>query len=212
MKAPISISFFEDNDQLRNSIKVLFSEESDFLFFGAFPDALNIEKHVKESAPDMILMDIDMPKLSGIEALKKALTVRPETIIVMYTVFDDEDKIYDAICEGARGYVLKSTPANKLIAILKEIFEGGSYMTPAIARKALTMFQKNKKGNTDFHLTDSEKDVLQLLVEGYSYKMIAAKRFVSIDTVRSHIKNIYHKLHVNSNVDAVRIAINKGIV
>lgn len=211
MKYPIQLSIFEDNHQMRSSLQLLFSLENDFHLCGIFEHANDIQSHVQASNPDIILMDIDMPGVNGIEALSQALTIKPETIVVMYTVFEDDDKIYDAICEGARGYILKKTSNDKLISTLKEIFEGGSYMTPVIARKALAMFQKKKYVNNNYNLSDREKEILHLLVDGYSYKMIASQCFISLDTVRSHIKNIYAKLQVNSNVEAVRKAIEKGL-
>ncbi len=211
MNYPIQLSIFEDNEQMRSSLKLLFSLENDFHICGIFDQASDIQSHMKESNPDMILMDIDMPGINGIEALKQALTIKPDTNVVMYTVFEDDDKIYNAICEGARGYILKKTPNDKLTSTLKEIFEGGSYMTPVIARKALAMFQKKKNSNIDYNLSEREKEILHFLVVGFSYKMIASHCFISLDTVRSHIKNIYAKLQVNSNVEAVRKAIEKGL-
>ena len=150
-------------------------------------------------------MDIDMPKMSGIEGLQLALKVSPNTIIVMYTVFEEDDKVFKAICAGAKGYILKDTPSEKLVTLLKDIYNGGAYMSPVIAAKVMQTFSQRKEN--DFKLTDKEKNILQLLVEGNSYKMIAAESDISIDTVRFHLKNIYHKLQVKSNVEAVNKAL-----
>lgn len=211
MKYPILISVFEDNIQLRASIQVMFSLEDNYHVCGIFDKADEIEQHIRDADPDMLLMDIDMPGVNGIDALKVALSIKPSLIVVMYTIFEDDDKVYDAICAGARGYILKKTANEKLFASLKEIYEGGSYMTPVIARKALAMFQKEKRKGNDYNLTDREGEILHLLVEGYSYKMIAANLNISLDTVRTHIKNIYNKLQVNSNVEAVKKALQKGL-
>ncbi|MBS1589752.1 MAG: response regulator transcription factor [Bacteroidetes bacterium] len=211
MKYPILLSIYEDNPQLRSSINEVFLLEDDFYICGVFESATGIKQHILSDNPDMVLMDIDMPDTNGIDALKQALSINPELIVVMYTIFEDDEKVYSAICEGARGYILKKTLNDKLVASLKEIYEGGSYMTPVIARKALAMFQKKKKKNDSYCLSDRELEILHLLVDGYSYKMIAANCFISLDTVRSHIKNIYAKLQVNSNVEAVKRALEKGL-
>jgi len=209
MNKYISISIYEDNKHLRESLVSLFQEEKDFLLLGAFEKCTEIEKHVSEVLPEILLMDIDMPEMSGIEGLQLALKVSPSTIVVMYTVFEEDDKVFKAICAGAKGYILKDTPNEKLVELLKDIFNGGAYMSPVIAAKVMQSFShRNEK---DFKLTDKEKNVLQLLVEGYSYKMIANETGISLDTVRFHLKNIYHKLQVNSNVEAVNKAIKYKI-
>ena len=213
MNNPIHISVFEDNNNLRLSLTQLFTYEKDFVLCGAFPDCNSIGNHIPDYHPQMILMDIDMPGMNGIEGLKKVLAIAPETIIVMFTIFEDDEKIFDAICAGAKGYILKKTTNEKLLDALKDIFNGGSYMTPVIARKVLQMFSKPQQSiNNEYNLSDREKEVLKLLVEGYSYKMIAAKLEVAHDTVRHHIKSIYQKLQVNSNVEAVKKAMQKKLV
>lgn len=213
MNTPIRISVFEDNNNLRQSLTQLFTYEKDFALCGAFPDCNTIEKHIPDYLPEMILMDIDMPGINGIEALKKVLAIAPETAIVMFTIFEEEDKVFEAICAGAKGYILKKTNNEKLLAALKDVHEGGSYMTPIIARKVLQMFSKPPQTfDEKYLLTEKEKNILKFLVEGYSYKMIAAKIEISHDTVRFHIKNIYQKLQVNSNVEAVKKAIKDNLV
>jgi len=205
MNKYIGISIYEDNKHLRESLISIFEDEKDFLLLGAFEECTGIEQHVAEALPEIILMDIDMPKMSGIEGLQLALKVSPNTIIVMYTVFEEDDKVFKAICAGAKGYILKDTPSEKLVALLKDIYNGGAYMSPIIAAKVMQAFSQRKEN--DFKLTDKEKNILQLLVEGNSYKMIAAESDISIDTVRFHLKNIYHKLQVKSNVEAVNKAL-----
>lgn len=213
MNTPIRISIFEDNNNLRQSLTQLFAYEKDFALCGAFPDCSFLESHIPDYLPEVVLMDIDMPGMNGIDGLKKILCMQPETIIVMFTIFEDEEKIFDAICAGAKGYILKKTSNEKLLDALRDIYNGGSYMTPVIARKVLQMFSRPQQPIiNEYNLSDREKEVLKLLVEGYSYKMIAAKCEVTHDTVRHHIKNIYNKLQVNSNVEAVKKAMVKKIV
>jgi DNA-binding NarL/FixJ family response regulator len=213
MKYPICISVFEDNNSLRQSLVQLFSSETDFILRGAYPDCVSVATHVAEVLPDVILMDIDMPGRSGIEGLKLALEVAPETIVVMFTVFDDDQNVFEALKNGARGYILKKTSNEKLIAALKDIYEGGAFMSPAIAKKVLATLQPVRKTPlVTFPLTPREAGILKLLVDGYSYKMIAAAEGISIDTVRSHIKKIYEKLHVNSNVEAVKKATEHNLI
>lgn len=213
MNTRICISIFEDNDSLRKSLSHLFTYEQEFVLCGSFSNCNTIEEHLAEYMPEMILMDIDMQGTSGIEGLKKALIFAPEIIVVMFTVFEDEDKIFDALCAGARGYILKKISNEKLLEALKDIYNGGSYITPLVARKVLHKFSKpQQEVKKEYNLSIRENEVLKLLSEGYSYKMIAVKCQVTLDTIRHHIKNIYQKLQVNSNVEAVKKALQKKIV
>ncbi len=154
-------------------------------------------------------MDIEMPGINGIEATQDIKREHPEQAIIMLTTFDDDEKVFDAICAGASGYVLKSRPLTDLIDAVKDVHMGGVPMTPSIARKMLDLFkQKNAPLKAEeFELTDREKEVLKHLVNGRSYKMIADNLKVSYETVHSHIKNIYKKLHVNSVSAAVSTAL-----
>jgi DNA-binding NarL/FixJ family response regulator len=162
-------------------------------------------------------MDIEMPGMNGVEAVKIIKRLFPEITVVMQTVFEDDDKVFDAICSGASGYLLKDTPPSRLMESIKEAHEGGAPMSPTIAKKTLNLFQKflsplSGNTNTDYHLSPREKEVLEWLVKGYSYKMIAASCTISFDTVRTHIRNIYHKLHVASMSEAVAKAIRERLV
>lgn len=211
MSPLITISIFEDNAFLRQSLEQLFFSEKDFAVAGSFSDCTNVAKHVADCQPEIILMDIDLPGINGIEGLKKALAVNPEVNVVMFTIFDDNDRIFDALCAGAKGYILKKTTNQKLIEALKDIHAGGSYMSPKIARKVMQKFAPAKPIAPTNNLSVRENETLQLLAQGYSYKMIAGQLAISIDTVRHHIKNIYHKLQVNSNVEAVKLALKHKI-
>lgn len=210
----IKVIIFEDNRNLREGLFQLINGNEGFTCSGAFANCLNIVKNIEETSPDVILMDIEMPGISGIEAVKLAKEKFPEVKILMETIFEDNDKIFNSICNGAEGYILKNTPPVQILSAIKEIYEGGAPMTPSIASKVLKMF-KNKpaeKPLEEFNLTEREKEILKCLVEGMSYKLIADTCFISIDTVSGHIKNIYKKLQVHSKSEAVAKAIKGKIV
>jgi DNA-binding NarL/FixJ family response regulator len=170
-----------------------------------------------DNRPQLVLMDIDMPVLDGIETVKRSNTLYPDIKFLMITVFDDDDKIFDAIKAGASGYLLKDENSTLISNAIKEVLEfGGVPMSPRIARKAMNMLVNAKikdlpkEKEDDSVLSSREMDILKLMVDGYDYKVVAEKLFISPHTVRKHISNIYEKLHVCSKVDAVKIAIRKG--
>jgi len=204
---------YEDNPQLREGLTMLINGSEGFEVLACFKNCNNVIEEVGAWKPDVILMDIDMPGINGIEGLKKIRQVNDEVKVLMLTVFDDNKNVFQAISSGANGYVLKKTPPTKLLEYIKEAQSGGAPMTASIATQVLKMFSSmnNEKGE-DYHLSDREKQVLQFLVEGYSYKMIANEMFIAIDTVRSHIKKIYEKLHVNSKSEAVAKAFKDKLV
>ncbi|MDP2175901.1 MAG: response regulator transcription factor [Bacteroidota bacterium] len=166
--------------------------------------------------PMITLMDIDMPIMNGIDAVKKGLELFPKTKYLMITIFEDDDKIFDSILAGASGYLLKEENSETISRSIQEIIEyGGAPMSPKIARKALNMLTKNISSKdvtetSDYDLSKRELDILKLLVGGHDYKIIADKLFISPHTARKHIANIYVKLQVSNKVDAVKIAIKKG--
>ena len=176
-----------------------------------FENCDTIQADLAEFNPDILLMDIDMPGTNGIEGIRLAKITKPSVNILMFTVFDDDKKIFDAICNGADGYLLKKTAPEKIIEALKDVHIGGAPMTPSIAKKVLNFFPKKSIGDSE-PLTGKELEILQHLVNGKAYKQIADLQFVSIETVRTHIKHIYRKLHVNSMSQAVAKAINQKIV
>ena len=175
-----------------------------FQVLSSYKNCNNVVDEVEAWKPDVILMDIDMPGTNGIEGLKLIREKNTGVKVLMLTVFDDNKNVFEAIKNGANGYVLKKTPPAKLLEYINEAASGGAPMTASIATQVLKMFsQINAPKSEDYNLTEREKQVLQLLVDGYSYKMIASEMFIAIDTVRSHIKKIYEKLHVNSKSEAV---------
>ncbi len=159
-------------------------------------------------------MDIEMPGISGIEGVKLVKENFPDMKILMETIFEDDAKIFDSICAGAEGYILKNTAPVEILSAIKEIYEGGSPMTPTIANRVLKMVKSQRASDSknQFNLTDREKEILSCLVEGMSYKLISDACTISIDTVNVHIKNIYKKLQVHSKSEAVAKAIKGKIV
>jgi DNA-binding NarL/FixJ family response regulator len=209
----IKVLIYEDNPQLREGLTMLINGSDGFEVLSSFKNCNNVVEEVQAFKPDVILMDIDMPGVNGLEGLKLVREVDTNVKILMLTVFDDNKNVFQAISNGANGYILKKTPPGKLLEYIAEAQSGGAPMTSSIATQVLKMFSSmnNEKGE-DYNLSDREKQVLQLLVDGYSYKMIAGEMFIAIDTVRSHIKKIYEKLHVNSKSEAVAKAFKDKIV
>jgi DNA-binding NarL/FixJ family response regulator len=192
---------------------MLISGSEGFDVLAAFKNCDNIIDEVEAFNPDVILMDIDMPGVNGLEGLKRVRAVNSTVKILMLTVFDDNKNVFEAISNGANGYILKKTPPAKLLEYIAEAQTGGAPMTASVATQVLKMFSSmNADKGEDYNLSEREKQVLQLLVDGYSYKMIAGEMFIAIDTVRSHIKKIYEKLHVNSKSEAVAKAFKDKIV
>lgn len=210
----IKVLVYDDNRGRQEALQLLLSESSGMEFLGAFQNCNNVVSEVRHLKPDVVLMDIDMPGVNGIEGLKLIRKNFPGVMVVMQTVFEEEERIFEAIQSGAHGYFLKKTPPHKLIEGINDVLEGGAPMTASVARKVLEMFQKkpNVKTDTNFELTERELQILSLLVKGMSYKMIADQCSISWHTVNSHFKKIYEKLHVHSATEAVAKAIDQKIV
>lgn len=211
---PIKVTIFEDNSSLRLSLCQLINSSDGFQCAGAFEDCLDILKNLGETKPDVVLMDIEMPGINGIEAVKILREKYPDLKVLMQTIFEDNEKIFNSILAGASGYILKNTSPARLLDFIKETYEGGAPMSPSVATKVLKMMaeQSTSAKSELFHLSDREKEILSCLVKGMSYKLIADACFISIDTVRGHIRNIYEKLHVHSKGEAVAKAIKSKIV
>ena len=210
----IKVAIFEDNRSLREGLAAMIGGTSGFDCVGAFPNCNNLLRNISQVKPDVVLMDIEMPGISGIEAVGMIKEEFPEMKVLMETIFDDDEKIFSSICAGAEGYILKHTSPAEIMEAIKEIYEGGSPMTPSIANRVLKMVKvRPETGNREsFALSDREKEILTCLVKGMSYKMVADACFISIETVGVHIKNIYKKLQVHSKSEAVAKAIKGRIV
>jgi DNA-binding NarL/FixJ family response regulator len=211
-KIMIKVAIFEDNTSLRNSLYQLVNGSEGYQCVGAFKDCSDVLEEIKTTKPDVVLMDIQMPGINGIEAVRMIRNEYPDLKILMQTIFEDEQKIFDSIYSGASGYILKTTSPARILDFIKETFEGGAPMSPTIAVKVLKMLHQSATKHANFDLSDREKEVLSCLVKGMSYKLIADACYISIDTVRGHIRHIYEKLHVHSKGEAISTAINNKII
>ncbi len=210
----IKVAIFEDNKSLRESLEQLINSTADLVCTGAFANANKLILNIKEADPDVVMMDINMPGISGIEAVEMIREKFPGLQIMMQTVFEDNDKIFAAICAGATGYMLKKTPPQKMIEAIRETSLGGAPMTASVAAKVIQMFRsQNAGGKNEFiELSEREKEILALLVKGKSYRAVASACFISIDTVSTHVRHIYEKLHVHSKSEAVAKAIHQKLI
>lgn len=208
------IVIFDDNSKRRESLEMLIELTDQMTCVGLFQDCSDVLKNIDQTKPDLVLMDIDMPYVNGIEGVRLIRQKFPNLKILMQTVFDDDEKLFASIRAGADGYILKKAKPQELLNAIEEALEGGAPMTPSIARQVLRFVgnSDNGKRNEEFNLSPRETEVLSLLVQGFSYKMISQKCFISLNTVNVHIQKIYEKLQVNSAVEAVTKAIGNKLV
>ncbi len=197
---PIKVFIYDDNNARRDSLKALMELSPELLFAGEASNCKDVLEDMDTYFPDVVLMDINMPSVDGIEGLKSIKKKFPHIKVLMQTVFDDTDKVFECIRNGASGYILKKDSPQRILQAIQEVFDGGAVMNPSIALKVLDYFQPQKKENP---LTSRETEVLVLLAEGLSYKMVADRLFLSFNTVNTHIKHIYEKLHVSSIGEAI---------
>jgi len=213
----IRVAIFEDNKLVRDALEAILNGSPGYTCCGAYADAQMISSRIKSSSPDVVLMDIEMPGLSGIEATRMLAKEFPDIKVLIQTVFNDSEKIFQALSAGASGYVLKTDPPAKQMEAIHEVFNGGAPMSPSIAKKVLQFFSHKNvilvmPESNDHRLSDREKEILLLMVEGYNYRTIAEKAFISYETVRTHVKRIYRKLHVASRSEAIMKAYQQGLV
>ena len=207
---PASIIIFEDNDRLRDSLAYLLKMNG-YNVVGDYNNCKDAPNIMRVYKPDVVLMDIDMPEKSGIAGVQMIKDTNPEIAVIMYTVFEDDERLFQCLCAGANGYLLKKTPPSMLFDAIQEVLEGGAPMSPAIAKKVLSSFHHKKESNR-YDLSPREIEVLQWLTKGYSIKVIASEMNLAFDTIRSHLKNIYSKLHVNCGKEAIAKALGERIV
>lgn len=209
----VKILMYDDNEALRASMEALIGEEQDFELLAAMPNAETIEEDIRDLKPDVVLMDIDMPKVNGVQAVHTIRKINEQLPVIMLTVFDDNENIFKAICAGASGYILKRYATEEIPSAIRDVLSGGAPMTGTVAKKVLQMVPQAKTNEGEKNdLSKRETEILQFLVNGFSYKMIAAKLEISIDTVRFHIKKIYDKLHVHSATEAVSKALKNKLI
>ncbi|MBD3384695.1 response regulator [candidate division KSB1 bacterium] len=210
----IDILIVEDNDTIRQGIAMLIDGTEGYRCIGAYRDCEHMLEEIDEKIPDIILMDIGLPGMSGIEGIKEVKKRLPDVEIIVLTIYEESENVFQAICAGACGYLVKKTPPAQLLEAIKEARDGGSPMSSHIARKVVTLFQQKKIFDPSPVplLTDREREILTGLVDGKTYQAIARFLHISIDTVRYHIRNIYKKLQVHSESEAVAKAIRKGLL
>jgi DNA-binding NarL/FixJ family response regulator len=208
---PTKILIYDDNTDLREGICHLLRLREEYEVVGEFGDAKNVVKEVGFLKPDVILMDIEMPGITGVEAVKKIRTLDRNAQIIMLTVFDDQGHIFEALQSGANGYLLKRNASDRLVQSIEEVLSGGAPMSPSIARLIISEMQL-RKPQENYQLSVREKEILKSLATGNSFKLIASDLQISLETVRTHIKKIYEKLQVHSQIEAVSKALNEKLV
>jgi DNA-binding NarL/FixJ family response regulator len=208
----IRVLIYDDFEAVRKSIVNLLDSNERFTSVGAFANALLVESQVEELMPDVVLMDINMPGINGIQATQLIKAKHPEIKVLIQTAFDNDEHVFGSLKAGAEGYLLKSSSAEKILKGIEDLSLGGAIMTPSIALRVMQSFQSKATPAQTYNLTNKETIVLGLLSEGFSYKMIASKMDISYFTVNAHIRKIYQKLQVNSSAEAVSLALKTGIV
>lgn len=211
----IKVAIIEDNTTIREGLVALINGTPDYSCVGSYPDCESFLQKLPQLDTNIVLMDIGLPGMSGIEGITRAKKIKPYLNILMLTVYEDSQSIFKALCAGASGYLVKKTPPSRLLDAIKDAYEGGAPMSSLIARQVITLFQRTvtpQNVEEDLVLSTREKEVLTSLADGNNYQNIADRLFISVDTVRHHIRNIYRKLHVHSQSEAVAKAIRKGII
>jgi DNA-binding NarL/FixJ family response regulator len=210
----INVIITEDKVTIREGLALLINATEGMTCVAQYGSCEEMLADIKNHEPDVILQDIGLPGMCGIDGVKEIRKILDEVVILMLTVYEDEDNVFESLKAGASGYLLKKTPPAQLIEAIQDAHKGGSPMSSSIARKVVTFFQrgKSKTVEDDANLSGREIEILESLSEGNSYKMTADKLFISIDTVRTYIRSIYKKLHVHSQSGAVAKAIKKGLI
>ncbi|MCI0692746.1 response regulator transcription factor [candidate division KSB1 bacterium] len=210
----INVIIVEDNDTIREGLSALINGTEGFRCVATYSNCESLLKHLEDLSPDILLMDIVLPGMSGIDGVKQIKQINPDFNILMLTIYGENDLVFEALCAGACGYLLKNTPAARLLEAIKEAHAGGSPMSPSIARKVVSLLQQKNllAPSAESILTTREREILNALSQGNNYQAIAESLFISVSTVRFHIRNIYQKLHVQTQSEAVATAIRKGLI
>jgi len=206
------VIIFDDSKDRRDSLRYLLEMYDDMECAGLFEDCKRVLENVEETKPDVVLMDIEMPGVNGIDGVKKIKQKYPNVLVLMQTVYEDDDNLFESIKAGASGYLLKKSDPEKIIGAIREVLQGGAPLSPNMALKVLKYFQAAPVSSNQYALTEREKNVLGLLVDGLSYKMIADKEHISFHTVNAHVRKIYEKLHVHSLAEAVSKALKENLL
>lgn len=212
----IRVAIFEDNKLLRGALQTIINGTQGFSCVGTFPDCNRLQSDIDSTSPHVVMMDIEMLGMNGIDATAMITNEYPDIKVLIQTVFNDSERIFKAICAGASGYILKSDPPAKQLEALKEVYNGGAPMSPTIAKQVLQFFTRKNvilvaPDDTTQALSEREREILSLMLQGHNYKTIATQVFISYETVRSHVKHIYKKLHVASRAEAIMKATQQGL-
>jgi DNA-binding NarL/FixJ family response regulator len=203
-KKRINIAIVEDDEEIRADFSLRIAQNPSFSVLGSYPDAESALAELPRLKPDVVLMDINLPRMDGVDCVRKLKIKMPDVQFMMLTVYEDGDRLFKSLMAGASGYLLKRTPAEKLMAAIQEVYNGGAPMTPEVARRVVQYFQRIPDSSSNLtSLTSRETDVLEQLSKGYLYKEIVTNLGISFGTLHSHISKIYEKLHVHSRTEAV---------
>jgi DNA-binding NarL/FixJ family response regulator len=208
----IRVALVEDQQLTREGLALLIGGSPGFAICGQHGSMEEAIEGIRANPPDVLLADIGLPGMSGIEGVRRIHELMPALPILMLTVHDESDSVFSAVCAGACGYLLKETAPSKLLESIRELYEGGAPMSPGIARKIVLMFQRTAQPPAEIQLSARQLDILRMLAEGHSYKACAASLDVGLDTVRSHVRKIYERLHVHSRSEAVWKALDTGLL
>lgn len=199
----ITVSIVEDIDDIRNGLAGIIQMSDGFILLHSFASAEEALPAIISSSPDIVIMDINLPGINGIDCIRQARIKNPRVQFMMFTIYENSDTVFEALEAGASGYLLKNSSPAKIVESLKEMYEGGSPMNAAIAKKLVMKFQKQVSTLNQYNLTPKEHEVLQLMSKGYLYKEIAAELNNTVNTIKQHIRHIYEKLHVQNKAEAI---------
>jgi len=213
MPAPVKVAIVEDQREIRECLALLVNGTDGYTCSGSYRSVAEAMEKIPRQVPDVLLSDIGLPGMSGIDGVRRLKELCPNLLVLMLTVYDDDERIFDAMCAGACGYLLKKTPPARLIASLQEAVDGGAPMSPEVARRVIALFREIRPPDrADYHLTPHETRLLKLFVEGHNYKTAAVELKVSVNTINFHVRSIYDKLQVHSRSEAVAKALLNRLV